>query len=382
MKKNRILLLNPYYYPGYRSGGPQQTFMNIVEAFGDECEFFVLTLNHDLGEPKAYENIKPGWNQVGKAKVRYVSDEGMTVELLGKLSQEMDLVYAGGLFERTTRLALEANKRNRVACPLWVAPMGVFSDGAFSQKRWKKQAFLYYGRMTGAFRKIRWSFTSELEKLDFKRHLGVPEQYAIASDIPRRIDLVGEKTFSPAGKLKVIFLSRICSQKNLAYALDLVRGLQGDVIFDIYGTMEDQAYWQECKRRMDKLPQNVKCHYQGEAESSRVVGIFSQYDVFLFPTLGENFGHVIYEALAAGCVPVISDTTPWQELEEQKCGKIISLESRESFQEALEAFAFMDEKQMAVYSENAMNYANAFYRETVINTGYREIFGLDKKGTR
>lgn len=381
MRKNRVLLLNPHYYPGYRSGGPQQTFMNIVEAFGDECEFYVLTLNHDLGETKAYENIKPGWNQVGKAKVRYVPDDGMTVGLLAKLSEKMDVVYAGGLFERTTRLALKANRRNMIACPLWIAPMGVFSEGAFSQKRWKKLAFIYYEKLFGAFRKIRWSFTSELEKKDFEKYLGKPKQNAIASDIPRRIGQAQKTDFSPAGELKIIFLSRICHQKNLGYAIDLVGNLKGDIVFDIYGTLEDQAYWQECKKRMANLPRNVKCRYQGEAESSRVVEIFSRYDVFLFPTLGENFGHVIYEALVAGCVPVISDTTPWRDLEEQECGKVIPLEDRKRFQEAMEAFVFMDERQKATYSENTMDYADTFYRETVTNTGYREIFGLEKMGT-
>jgi hypothetical protein len=41
----------------------------------------------------------------------------------------------------------------------------------------------------------------------------------------------------------------------------------------------------------------------------------AEYDLFLFPTLGENYGHVISEALASGCPVVISDQTPWRNLE-------------------------------------------------------------------
>lgn len=40
-------------------------------------------------------------------------------------------------------------------------------------------------------------------------------------------------------------------------------------------------------------------------DSQEVVETFSQYDVFLFPTKGENYGHVIFEALAGGCMTSI-----------------------------------------------------------------------------
>ena len=55
MKK--ILILVPYYFPGYRSGGPQQTIKNLVDTFADEASFYIYTQNHDLGIKMPYENI-------------------------------------------------------------------------------------------------------------------------------------------------------------------------------------------------------------------------------------------------------------------------------------------------------------------------------------
>ena len=52
----------------------------------------------------------------------------------------------------------------------------------------------------------------------------------------------------------------------------------------------------------------------------KVIETFSKYDVFLFPTKGENYGHVIFEALAGGCIPIISDQTPWNDIEQAGCG--------------------------------------------------------------
>ena len=40
--------------------------------------------------------------------------------------------------------------------------------------------------------------------------------------------------------------------------------------------------------------------------------IFLKNDLFVFPTLGENFGHVIFESLEASTPVLVSDQTPWK----------------------------------------------------------------------
>ena len=95
---------------------------------------------------------------------------------------------------------------------------------------------------------------------------------------------------------------------------------------------------------------------------------------FFFPTLGENFGHVISEALIAGCLPIISDQTPWLDLEECKCGNVISLDNQNLFIKALERYSAMDQKEFSYYVNNAQNYIKVKNEESIKNTGYREIF--------
>ena len=48
--------------------------------------------------------------------------------------------------------------------------------------------------------------------------------------------------------------------------------------------------------------------------------MLGKHHVFLFPTLGENFGQVILEAMTAGCAILISDATPWRGLQEKGYG--------------------------------------------------------------
>ena len=99
-----------------------------------------------------------------------------------------------------------------------------------------------------------------------------------------------------------------------------------------------------------------------------------QYHVFLFPTLGENFGHVIQEALSAGCPCVISDQTPWQDLYENNAGYVGSLENTNGFVQSLEKYAAMNQNEYNLCCNSALDYAVKKSRESIKNTGYRKIF--------
>ena len=46
---------------------------------------------------------------------------------------------------------------------------------------------------------------------------------------------------------------------------------------------------------------------------SKIQDVFSQHDLFAFPTKGENFGHIILESLSAGTPVLLSDKTLWQD---------------------------------------------------------------------
>lgn len=116
---------------------------------------------------------------------------------------------------------------------------------------------------------------------------------------------------------------------------------KSDIEFTIYGPAHTEEYWKECKQELRKLPSNVKWEWKGNLDSESVVETLKHYHVFLFPTLGENFGHVIQEALSAGCPCIISDQTPWRDFESQGVGYVFSLENKSAFVNAVEKYAVM-----------------------------------------
>ena len=84
---------------------------------------------------------------------------------------------------------------------------------------------------------------------------------------------------------------------------------------------------------------HVAITYRGGVEHSRVFDVMAGYDVFFLPTLGENFGHVIMEAMAAGTPVLISDCTPWRGLADLGVGHDLSLTDEDAFIAALESYS-------------------------------------------
>jgi glycosyltransferase involved in cell wall biosynthesis len=253
------------------------------------------------------------------------------------------------------RLKLIPNK------PVVLAPRGEFSQGALNIKNLKKDNYIRLAKLSGLYSGIHWQASSEYEHNDIKKAMGVKDKdITIAPNLP---PAVHEKNFPKKnkvlGKLDIIFLSRIDRKKNLDGALKILSSIEieGEIIFDIYGPITNQPYWDECKALMHYLPSNIKAEYKGVVPNEQVRKLFSQYDLFFFPTHGENFGHVILESLLAGTPVLISDQTPWKRLEENYAGFEFSLDSKSSFIKKITHFVQIANSEFQQYSSSSIVYA-------------------------
>ena len=373
-----ILIIAGRYLPGYRDGGPVRSILNLTEWLGDEYDIRIVCHDRDHGDVSPYPGIKyDGFNTVGKAKVWYV--KSYTDDVIGHLASDADVVYVAGLYDDYARIAMRLAKTGRIKTPLYVAPMGSFSPEAFRIKGFKKRAFILYMKLAGMFKNVVWSVTSPREAEELSAVLGAGRKCIIATDLPRK-EITVHKREKEAGQLRLVFISRISPKKNLTAVPDILSLTDKDakIIFDIYGTPEDAAYLDESRAKLDALKDArplISWEYKGEADSEKVPEIFAEYDVFLFPTLGENYGHVIAESLSSGCIPVISDTTPWLDLEEKGCGYVCPLEDKQVFAKALDELAAMSEEDIRPMRDCCVKYITSLNEESVANTGYRKIFG-------
>ena len=147
--------------------------------------------------------------------------------------------------------------------------------------------------------------------------------------------------------MNFVFISRIQPKKNLLYAIELLGKINKkySVKFDIYGPLEDKEYWAECENAICHLPSNVHVQYLGVLEHDRVGITFSRYHCFLFPTLSENYGHVIAEALLANCTVITSNQVPWTDMNESEAGWSLSLDNEFDFIRAIENILDMNNEE-------------------------------------
>lgn len=372
----RVLVVMDTYLPGRLAGGPVTSVVNMIEALGDDFDFTVVTRNSDLNG-EVYPEVPLGTPvQVGRASVIYLAAQDFTPGRILRLAASLgaNSLYLNSFFSVTTirlllRLRLGAS---RLACRIVLAPRGEFSPGALGLKAGKKQAYLRVFGWLGLSRVVHvFQASSPLEERDIYRTLG-PVPVRIAADIPDTPQALpgGDR---PDGR-RLVFVSRISPKKNLHFALQLLRGARGPTDFDIYGPLEDQAYWQECQRVMETLPPHVRVTYRGLLKHEDVRATFSCYSAFLFPTQGENYGHVIFEALSGGCPVVLSDQTPWQDLEAQEVGWICDLGRPDQFLRAVDEVLSEPEERAQARRERCVAYARRVAGDPSVREDNRRLF--------
>lgn len=366
------------FFPGKKFGGPPVSVDNFCSLMkGNEC--FIVTLNHDLFDVKPFTGISKGWNDRGNCKVKYLCDNEYKKEMFEKVITDIqpDIIYLQGLFQKCIVPCLQLAKKYHIHVLL--APRGELCEGALNIKKYKKVPYIFVLRMLGLVNKIHFQSTSNEETEAIQSWLKANVKYIhLLDNIPSIPKITYQKNNKKSGEGKFIFLSRIHPKKNLLNAISYFRGAKGKALFDIYGPIEDVSYWDECQKEIGSLPKNVKVEYKGLVNHDGVHDVFSQYDAFLFPTLSENYGHVIAESLSVGTPVIISDQTPWRQLKATGVGWDISLNQSEDFTHAINAVVEMNDTDYNLMRKNAIKFINEKFsierlKEQYINALYSVI---------
>ena len=333
---------------------------------GDEFDIRIVTLDHDLKETTPYPGIERNvWSPVDKARVMYLSVTGLGLSRLAGIVEATapSVIYLNSFFDPTfTQRVLWARRIGWLkGVPVVIAPRGEFSVGALGLKAWKKALYLRVAQFTGLYNDLIWQASTALEYDDIRRAL----PFARADDIQVVKNLPSIETGSatmqrmrqPGDPLRICFMSRISPMKNLDFALRALALVRAKVLFTIYGPREDPAYWSICKSLMSALPSNVSVFYAGELHPSDVNTHLAQHDLFFFPTLGENYGHVIHEALSAGLPVLISDQTPWGGVVEREAGWVLPLDNAEAYARQIDLIGDWDHQRLERTRIMASTYA-------------------------
>lgn len=362
----KVLVICDFYLPGYESGGSMRTLVNMVDRFGDRFDFRIITRDHDGKKNREpYTSVRINdWNDVGTSMVYYLSKDKINPGNLKRLILETDpaVIYVNSFFSPLTIYTLVLRKLGRIPYfPIVLAPEGELSIGSLMLKKHKKILYMRAAKLLNLKHDVVWKVAAEAEKIEVERFAGKVDKLFIAPNMPPKSILENydpaQKFEKAVGQAKFVFLSRFMRTKNFNWLVEQIRDMKGDISIDIFGPMQEPDYWEECEKLIQKLPSNIKIEAKGKIPNSEVAAALSKYHFFILPTLGENFGHVFIEALASGLPLIISDRTPWRDLEKQGIGWDLPLEKPQMWLDVMDSCLKMTPDEYAALAYKARHFA-------------------------
>lgn len=333
-EKPRILVFCDYYLPGYKSGGGMRTLVNMVERLGDKYEFRIVARDHDGKLDRTpYTSVEINkWNRIGNASVFYLPRQNVRPAKLLNIVREVGpaSIYLNSFFATPAVFILLLKRLKQIRIPIVIAPEGELSRAALAIKPLKKKLYIILVKALRLKEGLIWKASSETEKKDIENLGRVRDEVFVAPNLPPK-NIFEEyrpslKPHKKSGEARLVFLSRFARIKNFKWILDRLPDTDGALTIDLYGTLEDADYWKECEQQIRAMPERIKISHKGPVPHEDVAKTMAGYHYFILPTLGESFGHVCLEALAAGCPLIVSDRTPWLDLESKGIGWDLSLD--------------------------------------------------------
>lgn len=344
MSKPEVLIFIDWYTPAYRAGGPIRSIANLVGHLKESHSFHIICSDHDYMDTSPLPAPSGQWveGSMGE-RIIYLSKAERSVAVYKRLIDEVapEVIYINGIFSKEFSMRpLRASKEQGVRTI--VSARGMLKPSALAVKSVKKRLYLTLAKLLGIYKGVVFQATDTSEAADIRSSIGSGTEVLIAPNMPRAVDPARDvRKSKPKGRLDMVFAGRIAEEKNLLFALEVIEGLGKAVRLDIYGAIYDQAYWHGCQELISSLSASCEVHYHGERRPDEVMDILAAADMLFLPSRGENFGHVILESMIGGTPVLISDNTPWRDLESVKAGMDLPLGRIEAFCSAIDRFAAM-----------------------------------------
>lgn len=378
----RILAMADYYLPGFRGGGVIRSVASLVESLQTDFAFRIVTRDRDLGRSQPYPDLPlNAWVPRGNAECIYLTPLRRTMPSIAWILRhtQFDVLYLNSVFSIgfTLQPLVLARIGMIPARPIILSPKGELDPGALNLKGFRKGIYLRAARLLGLFAGVVWHASNGREADQIREAIGVSAKVMVASDISTRSAADISKPIRRAkapGQIRIAFLSRIAPKKNLFGAIESLLAIDVPAQMDIYGPIEDPAYWRDCQRLIDQLGPDVRVAYRGQVDHAAVEQVLAQYDLLFLPTLGENYGHVIVEAMLAGCPVLISDRTPWQDLERRRAGWTVPVTDLRRFGSVIKHVAAMDDSEHALWVAGTRDLGEAVARDVRAVDNSRLLF--------
>tara|TARA_X000000950_G_scaffold88473_1_gene111381 strand:+ start:7358 stop:8458 length:1101 start_codon:yes stop_codon:yes gene_type:complete len=362
-KKEKILVSTPYFLPYTNFGGGCKTIVNQYLHTFNDYDYTIFT--------RSYQKINtPRLNQKGIYYFKnYISllTKAFLIDL-----KKFKRIQFNSFFSPFTFFMLAAFFFKKTEKKILIFPRGELLQRNLA---FKKRIYIKFINFYAFFKNISLVATSQIE-------------YDQLSKIYKNINIMQCSDFLDVWneelklnkfhidkkKIKLIFISNFYPNKNIIFLINIIKNLPINFVLDIYGNSSDQEYLSLIAKEIKNLDLTERVSLNKAVPNEKVIELFSKYNAFIFPTLSENFGYVVYESMRAGCIPIIANTTPWQ----FPCpdnGLIIDINKNAFYwSEQIIKFFKQDELVLKTISENSKNYARFYYKNISAIRQLNKIF--------
>ncbi len=363
----RILIFIDWFLPGDKAGGPVRSLANILDHTEGKFDFYVITRNTDYCETSPYTDVpSDSWVSYNSStKIWYASKKYQSLRGFRQIIRSIscDMIYLNGIYSPRFSILPLMLRFVGIKKPILIAPRGMLAPSAIGIKARQKKFFLRMARYLRMHGHCSFHATNEQEKTYIKNHIYPRQMIFTVPNLPRKFSAVQHALpEKKAGELHLISVARIAPEKNTLYALEILKKIPRNIklFFDLYGSVYNELYYQQCKGVMEKLPENVSVNILGSLAGEKVPEKLAKAHLMLLPTRGENFGHVILESLSVGTPVLISEKTPWQNLEEQGAGWDLPLSDPEAFSRIIQQTARLNQHDYNLLRQRTWKYAKNY----------------------
>lgn len=371
------MVFTDWYEPGFKAGGPIRSCVNFAAHMNEDYDMYIFTGDRDLGDKQAYPQIETNhWLKKDGIQLFYASPGALNWEsvLVQIRDIKPDYIYLNSMYSTCfTIYPLLMKRLGMIKAQVALAPRGMLKSTAVQYKTGKKKLFFQLLKLLNIPRRIVFHATDTREEADIKNLFGNAVHIKQVSNFPP-IQKVLQPIHKESGAMKIIFTGRVHLIKNLAFLLRCLQPVAGSIMLTIVAAIEDEGYWLECREIIESLPEAITVELQQDVPHHQIEQLINDHHLFVLPTLGENFGHAIFEALSAGRPVLISDQTPWRNLQDHHAGWDLPISDAGAFVQVLQQVANMDDEAFQRWSTGAWQYAKHFTESSNLKERYRELF--------
>jgi len=373
MTKPKILIFSDWYAPAFKGGGPIRSIVNLVEALRKEYDFYVFTADTDFGESSPMPHIKVDqWLLQDGVHVYYHAKGAMTYKMVKSVIKEINphRIYLNSMFSNMIKPILAVYQSGKII----IAPRGMLCTSALAVKPIRKFLYLWFLRTFGFAKYLNFHASSEQEVMDIQRIFPNAKSINVAGNIPVRVEATLPQEIKTPNDIQLVFTGRMHPIKNLHILLQALQTVKGQITLNIIATREDEAYLNKCQQLTNELGKDIQVNWLLDLPHHQIKPYLQAAHFFVLLSEVESFGHAIFEALAVGCPVLISNQTPWKNLQEQKAGWELSISDSQTIKTTVQEIVDMDNLVWQSYRLGAKNLAESYVKQLNVDKEYRILF--------